>query len=147
MFKQVLDQRISLLRQIDDALMDRLTKAAMAARENAHAPYSGFKVGAAVLDEQGRIFAGCNVENASYPMGTCAEPSALGAMITAGGKRCSVVLVIGGEGGLTPCGGCRQKIAELGGPDCQVLSLAADGSGLESWTLAELLPSAFELKP
>lgn len=125
------------------SLIDRLQAAAGHAREQAHAPYSGFKVGAALLDEEGRIFAGCNVENAAYPLGTCAEAVALGAMVVAGGKTCSHVLVIGGEGDLSPCGGCRQRIAELCGPDCIVYSLAADGTGLRQWTMAELLPHAF----
>ncbi len=133
--------------QPDDDLIHRLREAARAARGNAHAPYSGFRVGAAVLDEQGRIFAGCNVENASYPMGTCAEPVALGAMIAAGGRKCRAILVMGGEGGLTPCGGCRQKIAELAAPGCTVYSLDGDGRSLECWLLTDLLPSAFDLNP
>ena len=125
------------------SLIDRLQAAASAAREQAHAPYSKFKVGAAVLDEQGRIFAGCNVENAAYPLGTCAEAVALGAMVVSGGKTCSHVLVIGGDGDLSPCGGCRQRIAELCGPDCIVYAVAADGTALKEWKMADLLPNAF----
>ncbi|MEH6744681.1 cytidine deaminase [Hyphomonas sp.] len=126
-------------------LIERLQAAASAAREHAHAPYSKFKVGAAVLDDQGRVFAGCNMENAAYPLGTCAEAVALGAMVVAGGKTCTHVLVIGGEGDLSPCGGCRQRIAELCSPDCVVYALAADGTALKEWKMADLLPHAFEL--
>lgn len=129
-----------------DRLTDRMQTAAIAARENAHAPYSKFKVGAAVLDEQGRIFAGCNMENAAYPLGTCAEAVALGAMIVAGGKTCSRVLIVGGNGDLSPCGGCRQRIAELCAPDCVVTAVSADGSVLQEWKMADLLPHAFEFK-
>ena len=71
----------------DPAELSRMIEAALAARENAHAPYSKFKVGAAILGESGRIFAGCNVENAAYPQGQCAESSAIGAMVTAGDRR------------------------------------------------------------
>ncbi|MEP0314075.1 MAG: cytidine deaminase [Hyphomonas sp.] len=127
------------------SLIERLQAAASAAREHAHAPYSKFKVGAAVLDDQGRVFAGCNMENAAYPLGTCAEAVALGAMVVAGGKTCTHVLVIGGEGDLSPCGGCRQRIAELCSPDCVVYALAADGTALKEWKMADLLPHAFEL--
>lgn len=132
------------MNDITNPLIARLKEAAAAARENAHAPYSKFRVGAAVLDADGRIFAGCNMENASYPLGACAETVALGTMVAAGGKECTHILVIGGEGGLSPCGGCRQNIAELAGPDCVVYSLAGDGTQLMQWTIAELLPHAFE---
>ena len=131
---------------LTDPLIIRLKQAAEAARENAHAPYSNFRVGAALQDEQGRIFTGCNVENASYPLGTCAEAIALGAMVVAGGKVCTAILVIGGEGGLSPCGGCRQNIAELSRPDCMIYSVATDGTDLQSWRIEELLPAAFVLK-
>lgn len=127
------------------SLIDRLHEAARAARDHAHAPYSRYKVGAAVMDGDGRIFAGCNMENASFPLGTCAEAVALGAMVVAGGRTCTHVLVIGGTGELTPCGGCRQRIAELCEADCIVYSLAADGSALSEWTMGELLPHAFKL--
>ena len=121
-----------------------LVAAARKARLNAHAPYSKFQVGAAVLDERGTVSVGCNMENAAYPLGTCAEAVALGAMVVAGGKTCTHVLVIGGEGDLSPCGGCRQRIAELCSPDCVVYALAADGTALKEWKMADLLPYAFE---
>ena len=113
-------------------------------------PYSRFAVGAAVLDERGRIHAGCNVENAAYPQGWCAEASALAVMVAAGGKRVQAVAVCAESAEVvTPCGGCRQKLREFAGSDCPVW--AADTTGLRaSFTLAELLPHSFgpaHLKP
>ena len=91
-----------------------LIAAAVAARKNAYAPYSRFLVGAAVRDEHGRIHAGCNVENAAYPQGQCAEAGALAAMVLAGGRRCVAAAVAGGgEHLVTPCGGCRQKLSRI----------------------------------
>jgi len=120
-----------------------LWRAALAAREAAYAPYSRFRVGAAVLDESGRIHAGCNVENAAYPQGVCAEAGALSAMVLAGGRRVCAVLVLGqGEHWVTPCGGCRQKIREFAQPDVPIL--LADENGLRtSLTLQALLPYSF----
>jgi len=127
-----------------------LLQAARAARLRAHAPYSNFQVGAAVLDERGRVHAGCNVENAAYPQGVCAEASALSAMVLAGGRRATALLVVGeGPSLVTPCGGCRQKLREFAAPDTPVL--VADGQGVQLWfTLDELLPHSFgpeHLKP
>jgi cytidine deaminase len=127
-----------------------LLQAARAARLNAYAPYSNFRVGAAVLDEQGQVHAGCNVENAAYPQGVCAEASALSAMVLAGGRRATALLVVGeGPNWVTPCGGCRQKLREFASPDTPVL--VADGMGVQLWfTLEELLPHSFgpeHLKP
>ena len=120
-----------------------LLQAARAARLNAYAPYSNFLVGAAVLDEQGRVHAGCNVENAAYPQGVCAEAAALSAMVLAGGRRATALLVLGdGPTLVTPCGGCRQKLREFAAPDTPVL--VADGVGVQRWfTLDELLPHSF----
>jgi cytidine deaminase len=120
-----------------------LLQAAREARLNAYAPYSNFRVGAAVLDEQGRVHAGCNVENAAYPQGVCAEAAALSAMVLAGGRRASALLVLGdGPTLVTPCGGCRQKLREFAAPDAPVL--VADGLGVQLWfTLDELLPHSF----
>jgi len=120
-----------------------LLQAARAARRNAYAPYSRFAVGAALLDEQGRVHAGCNVENAAYPQGLCAEAGALSAMVAAGGRRVAALLVVGeGPSLLTPCGGCRQKLREFAAPDTPVL--AADAQGIrQGFTLAQLLPHAF----
>ena len=120
-----------------------LINAAQAVRAHAHAPYSRFAVGAAVLDEQGRIHAGCNVENAAYPQGWCAEASALAVMVAAGGKRVQAVVVCAdGAEVVTPCGGCRQKLREFAAGDCPVW--AADMTGHRaSFTLGDLLPNSF----
>jgi len=127
-----------------------LLQAARAARLKAYAPYSNFRVGAAVLDEQGQVHAGCNVENAAYPQGVCAEAAALSTMVLAGGRRATALLVVGeGPTPVTPCGGCRQKLREFAAPDTPVL--VADGVGVQRWfTLEELLPHSFgpeHLKP
>ena len=122
---------------------DDLIAAARAVREHAHAPYSKFAVGAAVLDEQGRIHAGCNVENAAYPQGWCAEASALAVMVAAGGKRVLAVAVCGvADEPVTPCGGCRQKLREFAADDCPVW--VADTVKLRAThSLGALLPSSF----
>ena len=127
----------------DPALQQRLLAAARDVRKHAHAPYSRFAVGAAVLDEQGRVHAGCNVENAAYPQGWCAEASAIAALVSAGGRRilAAAVCAVADEP-VTPCGGCRQKLREFAAADCPVY--AADPTGLRRrFTLGELLPHAF----
>jgi cytidine deaminase len=120
-----------------------LFAAARAARGMAHAPYSRFAVGAAVLDEQGRIHAGCNVENAAYPQGWCAEATALSALVMAGGKRVLAVAVCGvAEDPVTPCGGCRQKLREFAADDCPIW--VVDLHSLRAtYTLGFLLPHSF----
>jgi len=122
-----------------------LFAAAKAVRERAHAPYSEFAVGAALRAESGAVYIGCNVENASYPEGWCAETSAIAQMIAAGDRRIrEVVVVAGGARLCTPCGGCRQRLAEFAGPDTPVH--AANPQGIvKSFTLQELLPEAFVL--
>ncbi len=121
-----------------------LVQSATAARSNAYAPYSNFAVGAAILDENGKIHAGCNVENAAYPQGQCAEASAIGAMIVAGGKRVAAIAIAGTERGApcTPCGGCRQRIREFSSPDTPII-IAAGNKIVAEYTLAELLPHSF----
>ena len=120
-----------------------LLTAALAARENAYAPYSGFKVGAAVLDEHGRIHAGANVENAAYPVGQCAEASAIGALVSCGGTKIKAVAVVAGGPELcTPCGACRQRIREFGDENTPVFVASLDGVP-HRFSLAELLPSSF----
>ncbi|MBK1612899.1 cytidine deaminase [Rubrivivax gelatinosus] len=128
---------------MDDETLARLLAAARAVREHAYAPYSGFAVGAALLDEHGRVHAGCNVENAAYPQGWCAETSALAAMVGAGGRRVLGLVVVGvAPRPLTPCGGCRQKLREFAADDCPVWS--ADLERVHArFTLAELLPASF----
>ena len=122
----------------------KLIAAAVAARTKAYAPYSKFLVGAAVKDEQGRIHAGCNVENAAYPQGTCAEAGAISAMILAGGRKITECAVAGsGDAPVTPCGGCRQKLREFGAGDLLIHVCAEDGTVRHSFTLEELLPASF----
>jgi cytidine deaminase len=120
-----------------------LLTAARAAQTRAYAPYSHFLVGAAVLDEHGRVHAGCNVENAAYPQGVCAEAGALSAMVLAGGTRVRAAVVVGdGAALVTPCGGCRQKLREFAAPDTPIL--VADRAQLRArFTLAQLLPDSF----
>jgi cytidine deaminase len=120
-----------------------LFEAARAARENAHAPYSGFKVGAAIRAADGRVFAGCNVENIAYPQGTCAEAGAIAAMVAAGAGEIAEVLVIADSPvPITPCGGCRQKLAEFAGPGVRVTMAGLDGPVFDT-TMGDLLPYAF----
>jgi len=121
-----------------------LIAAAVEARAKAYAPYSRFLVGAAVKDEYGAIHAGCNVENAAYPQGTCAEAGAIAAMIMAGGRKIIEAAVVGGGASLvTPCGGCRQKLREFGAPDLAIHVCDESGQIKRSFTLEELLPSSF----
>lgn len=112
---------------------------------HAYAPYSGFRVGAALEAEDGRVFTGCNVENASYPVTICAERVALGAAIAAGASRFRrVAIVSSGKRVASPCGMCRQALAEFG-LDVEVTSRTVDGERA-TWTLQELLPEAFDLR-
>ena len=124
-------------------MLDALFEAAQAARARAYAPYSRFHVGAAILSESGAIHAGCNVENAAYPQGACAEAGAIAAMILAGDRRIVAIAVVGdGAALVTPCGGCRQRIREFA--VCDTLVHCADGEGKRSsFPLAELLPHSF----
>ncbi|WP_281302005.1 MULTISPECIES: cytidine deaminase [unclassified Iodidimonas] len=124
-----------------------LWTAAKAARHHAHAPYSNYHVGAAVLDEGGDIHAGCNVENAAYPEGICAEANAIGSMITAGRKQIKTIAIVGGHAGdsledCTPCGGCRQKILEFADAETQIL-LEGAGGKISRYKMADLLPFSF----
>ena len=128
--------------------LSALFEAAADVRVRAHAPYSNFFVGAAVLDDEGRIHVGCNVENAAYPEGLCAEAGALAAMVAAGGgRRILAVAIVGGpavgeEIQCPPCGGCRQKIREFAGEATTVH--LRDGAGeISSVALADLLPLSF----
>ncbi|MEJ6000441.1 cytidine deaminase [Paucibacter soli] len=129
--------------QLPPDVLQRLLAAAQAARARSYSPYSKYPVGAAVLDEQGIIHAGCNVENAAYPQGWCAEATALGAMVMAGGRQAQAVLVTGpGPDIITPCGGCRQKLREFAAGE--LIVIAADPQGVKAqWTLEQLLPASF----
>jgi len=125
------------------AQMDELVAAARAARDRAYAPYSGFAVGAALLDEQGRIHAGCNVENAAYPQSQCAEASAVGNLIVAGGRQIVAAVVVGvAPEPLTPCGGCRQRLREFATGATPVWSADLHQVRGRS-TLGQLLPESF----
>jgi cytidine deaminase len=120
-----------------------LLEAATAVRARAYAPYSGFAVGAALRDTEGRVYAGCNVENAAYPEGTCAEAGAIAAMVAAGGIHIAAVCVIAdAPRPVPPCGGCRQKLAEFAQPDAPV-TLATVAGAREETTVGALLPGAF----
>lgn len=123
-------------------MIQELIREALEARSRAYAPYSRFQVGAALRCE-GVVHSGCNVENAAYPLGTCAEAGAIASMIRAGGRRIEEIVVVGGDAPCTPCGGCRQKLREFGLPDLRVHMISPEGDILLTRTLAELLPDAF----
>lgn len=120
-----------------------LIAAAQEVRENAYAPYSNFKVGAALKSASGAVFVGCNVENVAYPEGTCAEAGAIAAMVAAGETSFTEIAVIADSPvPVTPCGGCRQKIFEFAAPDA-VITLAALSGAVATMAVADLLPGAF----
>jgi len=126
---------------------DRLTRAAAAVRQSAYAPHSKFRVGAALQDELGRVHIGCNVENASFPQGSCAEANAIGAMVSAGGRRIVAIAVAGGRDSIetcTPCGGCRQAISEFADENTRIFLQAEDG--FDTYGIEELLPHSFRLE-
>ena len=114
------------------------------ALENAYAPYSRFRVGAAVETDDGRIYTGCNVENVSYPCGTCAEAGAIAAMVFGGNKTIRRILITSdGSSPVTPCGACLQRISEFADADTEIL--LADRTGIrQTFKMAELLPNAFK---
>jgi cytidine deaminase len=119
---------------------DRLVSAATAAREKAYAPYSGFAVGAALLAADGQVYTGCNVENASYGLGVCAERNAIFHAV-AEGVRDFVAVAVVTENGVTPCGACRQVLSEF---NPRMTVIVADGAGQRTiYRLDELLPHAF----
>ncbi len=124
-------------------MSDALIAAAINAMPLAYAPYSQFQVGAAIEDENGHIHTGVNVENAAYPVGSCAEAGAIAAMIGAGGRKITRIAIAGrGVFLCTPCGGCRQRIREFAPADIDIL--ICDEQGLrQRFTLAELLPHSF----
>jgi cytidine deaminase len=123
--------------------MDDLLAAATAVRENAWAPYSRFKVGAALRSTSGAVHVGCNVENVAYPEGTCAEAGAIAAMVAAGDTRIAEIVVIADSPSpVPPCGGCRQKIAEFADPDVTV-TMCTTGGARRAVTVADLLPGSF----
>ena len=121
----------------------RLFKIASSARLHAHAPYSKFQVGAAILAGNGQIYSGCNVENAAYPIGTCAEAGAIAAMVRDGAQPIREILVIArGDKMCTPCGGCRQRIREFATGDTKIHVCGPEGLR-RTFTRDELLPESF----
>lgn len=120
----------------------RLVQAAVAVRERAYAPHSGFFVGSALLTEADEIFVGCNVENASYSMCICAERVAATSAIAAG-SRAWRAIAVATEGGVTPCGACRQFLSEFG-MDLKVIMVDVRNGATRSRTMSELLPDAFD---
>ena len=123
--------------------IDAMLALARRALEHAHAPYSRFRVGACLRAASGQLYAGCNVENAAYPVGQCAEATAIGAMVAAGDRRIVEVVVANESAELCPpCGRCRQQLAEFAGPDTPVHLCGPEGVRV-STTLGELLPLAF----
>ncbi|TNE57158.1 MAG: cytidine deaminase [Alphaproteobacteria bacterium] len=122
---------------------DDLLEKAIEVRSRAHAPYSEHPVGAALRTMSGKIYVGCNVENAAYPEGICAEASAIAAMVTGGDTQIAEIVVVGpGEVICTPCGGCRQKIREFAAPDIQIHAGNKDKI-LKSYSMESLLPDSF----
>lgn len=122
-------------------ISDRLIAAATEARRNAYAPYSKYPVGAAVETSDGRVFAGCNVENASSGLTICAERVAVGAAVSAGARDIkSVVVVTNSDPPAAPCGACRQVLAEFGS---EIAILAVGSGGSREWKISELLPDSF----
>ncbi len=123
-----------------------LTLNAVEVMNNAYAPYSDFKVGAALLTADGRVFCGCNIENAAYPAGICAERSAIGNAISAGAREFVKIAIVGGKNGeitgfCPPCGICRQVLSEFCGENFEILLY--NGKTVKSYRLKELLPHNF----
>ena len=126
-----------------DIDFEALFAAAAAIQPRAYAPYSRFKVGAAILGDDGRVYPGCNVENAAYPVGACAEAGAISAMIAGGARAIRTIVVIGdGTELVTPCGACRQRIREFAAPETPIAIAGPEGIGAR-FTLDELLPASF----
>lgn len=123
--------------------LDALFASAQAAQSRAYAPYSRFKVGAAILADDGKVYPGCNVENAAYPVGACAEAGAISAMIAGGGRAIRAIVVIGdGAELVTPCGACRQRIREFATPETPIVIAGPEGIRAR-FSLIELLPASF----
>lgn len=127
---------------MDDKTFEEMLSVARAAAANAHAPYSGFRVGASVLGGSGKVYGGCNVENASYPVSLCAERGAVSAAVAAGERSIGAVLIVSGAADpCPPCGACRQALAEFG-LGMTVTCVGLNGA-VREFTLGDLLPDAF----
>lgn len=127
-------------------MLERLKEAARAARKHAYCPYSGYPVGAALLDESGAVHAGCNVENAAYPVGQCAERNALGQLIASGAREVHAALVLT-QDGAPPCGACLQALSEfIRDPQTVRVWLCDDAGETREWRFADLLPVRFQAR-
>lgn len=133
------------MKKIDDITLSAMIEAAARARANSYSPYSGFAVGAALLADDGKIYAGCNVENAAYPLGFCAEANAIGNMAMAGGRQIKAVVIAGPNADIcAPCGGCRQQLREfVGAEDMPVIICDVEGNLLLETSLSQMLPNSF----
>ena len=136
------------LRMPDDVTIGKLLIKAKEAMQMSYAPYSQFNVGAALLDSDGNIFTGCNVENASYPATICAERTAISKAISEGSREFEAIAIVGGhqgeiKGATPPCGICRQVLGELCPPDMPVILGKAEG--FDCYSISELLPVGFVL--
>ena len=127
---------------MDSKLKNELIAAALSVRKNAYAPYSNYKVGAALLAKSGKIYTGCNFENASFGAGACAERIALGSALAAGEREFLAIVCAGKDEQITPCGICRQALSEFG--NMEVFCVSENGN-VREFTLAELLPHGFSL--
>ena len=128
---------------MNEEQIDRLVSMAFAARSQAYAPYSGFRVGAAVLMDDGELFTGCNVENGSFGLTICAERTAIVKAVSTGRRKIEA-LSIASSGGVTPCGACRQVIAEFSSPETIIIALDVDqNDGERVFSIDKLLPDAF----
>lgn len=134
---------LGYVNDIDAEVLAQLFEAALDARSRAYAPYSNYQVGAALLTKSGQVICGVNVENASYPLTNCAERVALGTYVEQGRAGIQAIVVATKDAG-SPCGACRQVMAELAEPDCPVYAIAPDGRQ-RKWTVKELLPDSFVL--
>ena len=129
--------------KISERIYSELYKKAIAIMDKAYAPYSKFRVGAAILDSNGKFHVGCNIENAAYPIGNCAEASAISAMVASNGKEIKAIAVTGyGDLLCTPCGGCRQRIREFSALDIPII-IGNEVEIKKVFSLNELLPSSF----
>lgn len=129
---------------MDSSVERQLLELALQMQKQAYAPYSQFAVGAAILTGNGLVVGGCNFENASYGLAICAERAAVGAMVASGEREIQTVVVVS-NGGVTPCGACRQVLAEFGS-DCEVILYDSQQQAVSGrWRMSQLLPGAFQM--
>ncbi|AUW93221.1 MAG: cytidine deaminase [Sulfobacillus thermosulfidooxidans] len=125
--------------------LQELKEQARQVRDRAYVPYSHFPVGAALVGKDGQIFSGCNVENASYPLGMCAERACVSMALAAGVRSFEAIWIMGERERPMPCGGCRQVLSEFG--DLQIFVASGDGDDVKSYWLHDLLPESFHWSP